>query len=325
MSPSDDPVRAVRSFNRFYTKRIGVLTEGLLDSPFSLAEVRLLFEIANGRAATAGEIVRELGLDPGYVSRMVRKLESMRLLARRRHPEDRRQWRLELTARGRKAFAGLDRRASEEVGSMLSRLSDGQAEEIVASMRRIEAILGEPDRTTPYVLRPHGPGDVGYVTYRHGVLYGREFGFPEEFEAWIGTELSALASRGDTAGERLWIADLDGQRLGSAAVVKEADRSARMMALLVEPSERRRGIGRRLVTECIRHASRRGYRRLRVEAQSVLRAGLDLLDSLGFGMVDRREVRQWGMAMDLQTWELALPAAAERDPGPRTRPRDTSG
>jgi DNA-binding MarR family transcriptional regulator/N-acetylglutamate synthase-like GNAT family acetyltransferase len=307
MNHPDAFVRAIRGFNRFYTKQIGILTEGLLESPFSLTEVRMLFEIANRRAMTAGDIVRELDLDPGYVSRIIKSFESKKLLRRRRAPEDGRQWRLELTDRGRKAFSGLDLRASREIEEMLSRLTDVQATALVASMRRIETILGQADRTSPYVLRPHGPGDVGYVTYRHGVLFRQEFGFSEDFEVHIGTELAAMASRGDTTRERLWIADLEGQRLGSAAIVREKDEMARLVALLVEPPERHKGIGRRLVTECIRYAGQRGYRCLRLEAQSVLREACRLFGSLGFRIVGSRKARRWGKAMDFQTWEIILP------------------
>ena len=199
-------VAAVRQFNRFYTRRIGVLEERLLDTPFSLTESRLLYELANRAAPTASELAKDLGLDPGYLSRILRSFESRGLVVRTPSAIDGRQSHLELTPQGRSAFFPLDRRSREAVAAMLEKLGEAQQRRLIAAMAAIEATLGAPRDKPPYLLRPHQPGDMGWVVSRHGALYAREHGWNLALEA-LGAEIvAAFIKNFDAARERCWIA-----------------------------------------------------------------------------------------------------------------------
>jgi DNA-binding MarR family transcriptional regulator/ribosomal protein S18 acetylase RimI-like enzyme len=303
---SSAPVEAVRRFHRFYTREIGVLHEHLLKSPLSLTEVRVLYELAHRDAITARELCDGLGLDAGYVSRMLRGFERRRWLTTSESPTDRRRRHLSLTAAGRRAFAPLDRRASAEVESMLAKLSSGKCQTVLGAMRQIQDILGEaPAEATPHILRSHR--DIGWVVQRHGAVYAQEFGYDERFEALVARVVADFVQHFDPARERCWIAERGGENVGSIFLVKQSKRIAKLRLLLVEPGARGLGLGQRLVTECIAFARAAGYRRIVLWTQSELAAARRLYEAAGFTLESSTPHRSWGRD-DLvgETWRLTL-------------------
>lgn len=303
----DERIGAMRRFNRFYTQKIGVLREGLLDSPFSLSEARVLYELANRDAPTASELARDLGFDAGYLSRIVRGFQGRRLLAKRRSERDGRQSHLTLTAKGRRAFANLDRRSRAEIGGLLSALIIEDQRRLVAAMRTIEGILA-PDRRAPaaYLLRPHRPGDIGWVIGRHGALYAEEYGWDATFEALVAEIAGRFLRDFDAKRERCWIAERDGANVGSVFLVKDTDVVAKLRLLLVDPKARGLGIGRRLVDECIQGARMLGYARLTLWTNDVLHAARHIYERAGFRLAREEPHRSFGHDLIGQYWELAL-------------------
>src|SRR5579885_2809971 len=260
---SEERIAAVRQFNRFFTRQIGVLREGLLHSPYSLTEARILFELGHREGVTASLLCRELGLDAGYLSRLLARLEQQGLLERVRSDTDGRQRLLGLTAEGRNAFALLDRRSRDEVGEMLGELSEEEQQRLLKAMQTIEGILTRGFKfAEPFVLSLHEPGDMGWVTHRHGVLYAQEYGWNEHFEALVAQIVSDFITNYNPDKERCWIAEMNGEIIGSVFVVKSSDTVAKLRLLLVEPKARGLGLGTRLVEECIRFARRRGYQKM---------------------------------------------------------------
>jgi DNA-binding MarR family transcriptional regulator/GNAT superfamily N-acetyltransferase len=301
-------VGAVRRFNRFYTRQIGVLREGLLESPFSLTEARVMYELALGSGVTATVLSERLGLDAGYVSRIVRGFQTRGLLEKRRSERDGRQRLLSLTERGREAFARLDAASQVEIEAMLSGLSEGERGELARSMEAIEGVLGgSRDRRVSVVLRPHRPGDMGWVVHRHGVLYHREYGWDERFEGLVAEIVAAFVRDFDARRERCWIAERDGEPVGSVFVTRHPDRDdvARLRLLLVEPSARGLGIGRLLVGECTRFARQAGYRTLTLWTNSVLDAARHLYEQEGYVLVHEESHHSFGHDLVGQTWELS--------------------
>ena len=300
-------VGIVRRFNRHYTKQIGLLHEGYLASPFSLAEARVLYELAHREQPTAAELAKSLALDPGYLSRILKTFERRRLLRRTPSKSDGRRSHLVLTARGRAAFAPLDTRSREEIGAMLERLAPAEQSRLVEAMRTIERLLGAPaESRVPYVLRLHRPGDMGWVVHRHGALYAREYGFDERFEALVATIVAQFIERYDPKRERCWIAEKDGEIVGSVFLVRQSKSVAQLRLLLVEPAARGLGIGARLVDECVRFARDVGYRKITLWTNSVLRAARHIYRSAGFRMVHRERHRSFGHDLVGETWELEL-------------------
>ena len=300
-------IATVRRFNRFYTKQIGLLGEGYLATPFSLTEARVLYELAHRERPSATELARELALDQGYLSRILHVFERRRLLTRTRSRSDGRQSHLALTARGRAAFAPLDRRSREDIAAMLARLAADEQRRLIDAIRTVESILGgEPERKTPYVLRPHQPGDMGWVVHRHGALYAQEYGFDERFEALVAGVVAKFVERYDPKRERCWIAEKDGEIVGSAFVVRRSRSVAQLRLLLVEPKARGLGIGERLVAECVRFARQAGYRTLTLWTNSVLRSARRIYQAAGFRRVHREKHRSFGRELVGETWELAL-------------------
>jgi DNA-binding MarR family transcriptional regulator/N-acetylglutamate synthase-like GNAT family acetyltransferase len=304
----DEAIAAVRAFNRFYTERIGVLREGYLDSPFSLAQVRVLYELAHRERTTAGELARDLGLDPGYVSRIVRGFERQGLVERRRSEADRRQSDLWLTGAGRAAFAPLDKRSHDDVGALLADLSDAERRRLVGAMATIERLLGgRPEPRVPYLLRPHGPGDTGWVVARHGFLYAQEYRFDERFEALVAEIVAHFLRDFDPKRERCWIAEREGENVGCVFLVKQDEAVAKLRLFLVEPSARGLGIGTRLVDECVRFARFAGYRRVTLWTQSILLAARRIYARAGFQLVHAEPQPNFGRDdLVAETWELAL-------------------
>ena len=301
-------IHAVRAFNRFYTRQIGVLREGLLKSPFSLAEVRVLYEIAHRQQPSATELCEELGLDPGYLSRMLRGLEKRGLVSKSPSREDGRQSLLGLTARGRQTFATLDERQNQEVSALLHALSPAQQAQLADAMRSIESVLNPgPEPRAPYVLRSHQAGDMGWVVHRHGVLYAQEYGFDERFEALVAEIAAKFIQHFDPRREHCWIAEKDGEIVGSVFLVKKSKTVAKLRLLLVEPSARGLGIGKRLVGECVRFARQTGYRKIVLWTQSELPAARHIYQEAGFRLTQEKPHRDWGRD-DLvsEIWELTL-------------------
>lgn len=300
-------VAAVRRFNRFYTRQIGLLQEGYLNSPFSLSEVRVLYELAHQDKPTAAELSRELGLDAGYLSRVLRGFEKRRLLSRTRSASDGRQSHLGLTTRGQAAFAPLERRSHQEIGEIVAALPAPEQVRLVEAMHVIEGLLGaQPEQKAPYILRPHQPGDMGWVVHRHGVLYGQEYGWDERFEALVAEIVARFIHRYDPKKERCWIAEKDGEAVGSVFVVKQSKTVAKLRLLLVEPQARGLGIGARLVEECLRFARQAGYRKMTLWTNSILRAARHLYEEAGFRMVHEERHRSFGHDLVGETWEREL-------------------
>jgi DNA-binding MarR family transcriptional regulator/N-acetylglutamate synthase-like GNAT family acetyltransferase len=301
-------IHAVRSFNRFYTRQIGVLREGLLKSPFSLAELRVLYEMAHRDRPTATELGQHLGLDPGYLSRILRGLEKRGLVRKSASQSDGRQSLLGLTARGKETFATLDARQSEEVATMLRRLPAAEQARLVQAMRVIQTVLDAgPESRTPYILRSHQPGDMGWVVHRHGVLYAQEYGYDETFEALVAEIAAKFIQHFDPKRERCWIAEKDGEIVGSVFLVMKSKTVAKLRLLLVEPSARGLGIGKRLVDECLRFARQVGYKKMVLWTQSELPAARHIYQEAGFRLVQQKKHQSWGRD-DLvsQIWELKL-------------------
>jgi DNA-binding MarR family transcriptional regulator/GNAT superfamily N-acetyltransferase len=302
-----DPVAAVRRFNRFYTRRIGVVDERYLDSPYSLAEVRVLYELAHRDRTTAAELARELGLDPGYLSRLLRRFDKRGFLAREPSARDGRQTLLRLTEAGRAAFAPLDDGARAQMGDLVGRLAPSDRARLVGAMGTIERLLGDaPEPRVPFLLRPHRPGDMGWIVQRHGALYAEEYGYDHEFEALVAEIVAAFLRRFDPRRERCWIAEREGENVGSVFIVKESDEVAKLRLFLVEPSARGLGIGSRLVEECVRFSRSAGYRRIRLWTQSDLLAARRIYARAGFRPVAEEPHHSFGHDLIAETWELAL-------------------
>jgi DNA-binding MarR family transcriptional regulator/GNAT superfamily N-acetyltransferase len=300
-------VEAVRRFNRFYTRQIGLLHEHLLRSPFSLAEARVIYEIAHRAPTTATALSKELGFDAGYLSRILRGFQNRSLLARKPSQTDGRQSLLSLTERGQEAFARLNAESRSEIESLLSNLPGDDQARLVNAMQAIEGLLGAPpERTGPYLLRPHQPGDMGWVVNRHGVLYAREYGWNEQFEALVAEIVAKFIKQYDAARERCWIAERDGEPVGSVFLVQRSKTVAQLRLLLVEPKARGLGIGARLVNECVRFARHAGYRKIMLWTNSVLHAARHIYEAAGFRLVHEDPHHSFGHDLIGQTWELGL-------------------
>jgi DNA-binding MarR family transcriptional regulator/N-acetylglutamate synthase-like GNAT family acetyltransferase len=300
-------IDAVRAFNRFYTQKIGVLREGLVDSPFSLAEARVLYELSRRERPTAGALCRELGLDPGYLSRIVHRLERGRLVARRRAVKDGRQHLLALTKKGRAAFAALDTGSRRQVGGLLKPVAAADRARLVTAMGTIEQVFGAaPAGNESYLLRTHRPGDIGWVVGRHGAIYAEEYGWDESFEAVVAEIAAKFLRRYDVKREHCWIAERDGVNVGSVFLVKQSNTIAKLRLLLVEPNARGLGIGGRLVEECVGFARRAGYRKVTLWTQSVLVAARRIYERAGFRLVREEPHRSFGHDLVGEHWELKL-------------------
>lgn len=302
-----EQVEAVRRFNRFYTKQIGVLREGLLDSPFSLTEARVIYELAQHEETTATELSTELGLDPGYLSRLLQGFKKQGLISKRPSKVDGRRNLLSLTKHGEVAFATINNRSRHEIGRMLGQLSAENQQRLVAAMETIEGLLGaEPEHRALFILRPHQPGDMGWVVHRHGVLYAEEYGWDDTFEALVAQIVVDFIANFDPKRERCWIAEMNGEPVGSVFVVRASDSVAKLRLLLVEPKARGKGLGSRLVEECIRFARRAGYQTLTLWTNSVLVEARHIYGRQGFRLVEEEPHHSFGHDLVGQYWELAL-------------------
>lgn len=297
-------VEAVRRFNRFYTSRIGVLH--YLGGEFSLAEVRVLYELAHRASPpTAAELGKVLRLDAGYLSRLLRGFERRGLLARTRSDSDGRSSHLALTAAGRAAFAPLGARSHDEIAALLAPLADADQRRVLEAMETIENVLGA-DHRPPFTLRPHRAGDMGWVVQRHGALYAQEYGWDERFEALVASVVARFIERYDPARERCWIAEKDGEPVGSVFLVKKSRTTAQLRLLIVEPRARGLGIGARLVAESERFAREAGYRAITLWTNSVLTSARRIYEAAGYRLVASEPHHSFGHDLVGETWEKAL-------------------
>ncbi len=300
-------VDAVRRFNRFYTRQIGVLQEQLLKSPFSLTEARVVYELAHHERTTAAELGEQLGLDAGYLSRMLRSFESRGLVDKEPSSTDGRRHLLALTPQGREEFGKIDSASAAEIGALLGKLSGEDRKRLVRAMGTIEGLLGggsEP--RVPYLLRPHQPGDMGWVVQLHGALYAQEYGWDEQFEALVAEIVASFLRRFDPKRDRCWIAERNGENVGSVFLVQHPEIAdvAKLRLLLVDPKARGLGIGKRLVDECIGFGRRAGYRKITLWTNSVLHAARRIYEEAGFQLVNEEPHHSFGHDLIGQTWEL---------------------
>jgi DNA-binding MarR family transcriptional regulator/GNAT superfamily N-acetyltransferase len=307
LAQPEQEIAAVRAFNRFYTRQLGVLGQKLLESPFSLSEARVLYELAHRDGAAAKEIGTELDLDPGYLSRIVQKFDEDGLVSRKPLPSDRRQYQLGLTAKGRAAFAKLERSSQDHVGLMLGALASEECKRLLGAMEAIELLLGAGRAPLPpAILRDPRPGDMGFVVQSHGARYASEYGFDSSFEALVAEIAAKFISSFDASRERCWIADIDGRPVGSVFLVRHDDDIAKLRLLLVEPAGRGHGLGRRLVGECIAFARACGYRKITLWTQSILTAARKIYQDAGFVLVATEPHRSFGQSLIGETWEMKL-------------------
>ncbi len=301
-------VETMRRFNRFYTRQIGVLNEKLLSSTFSLSEARVMYELAHQPQTTATALCAELGLDAGYLSRLLGGFERRGLIEKQVSATDGRQSHLWLTPKGREAFAELDVAARNEIEAVLTRLPGEQQARLVVAMQTIEQLLGvsAAEHRVAYLLRPPQPGDMGWIVQRHGAVYAQEYGFDEHFEALVAEIVANFIEHYDPQRERGWIAEKDGENVGSVLLVKQSDTVAKLRVLLVEPQARGLGIGGRLVDECVRFARQAGYTRITLWTGSTLAAARHLYARANFRVLGTEPQHSFGQEWTAETWELDL-------------------
>jgi len=297
----------VRAFNRFYTKQIGLLREGLLKTPFSLTQARVLYELGARPGTRWSELVEELGLDPGYLSRLLKSFEKQGLVRRSNSKDDRRVSHLTLTAKGRKEFLRLNARSEDETAEMLSRLSTEEQQRLVKSMGAIRELLGPPaDSDKTFGVRTHRPGDIGWVIARHGQLYSQEYQWDSTFEGLVAGIAGKFLTHFDPQFEHCWIAEKDGERLGCVFLVRQSSAVGKLRLLLVDPVARGMGVGTKLVDECIGFARKVGYRKLTLWTNDILHAARRIYERVGFYLVKEEKHHSFGHDLVGQYWELKL-------------------
>ena len=303
-------IAAVRRFSRFYTRQLGLLQESLVHTPFSLSEARVLYELAHREKVTASALAAELDLDHGYLSRILRRFGDSGLLAKTRTPDDGRQSFITITAIGREAFAPLNKGSHDQVAAMLEKLSTADQSRIVGAMNTVETLLGacsETSRAIPaIVLRTHQPGDIGWVTSAHGAIYAQEYGWDIAFEALVGKITAEFIENFDAKRERCWIAEFDGERVGSVFVVRKDDEVAKLRLLIVDPRARGLKLGTRLVEQCLRFAKAAGYSSMTLWTQSILTAARGIYQRAGFELVGEEPHHSFGADLIGETWDIKL-------------------
>jgi DNA-binding MarR family transcriptional regulator/N-acetylglutamate synthase-like GNAT family acetyltransferase len=302
-------VQTVRRFNRLYTQRIGLLQRSYLDGAYSLTHVRVLYELAQRSDCTASALGAKLGVDLGYLSRILKRFEKDKLVVRARASTDARQSLLNLSARGRALYTQYQQRAGDDVHKLIEPLSEGEQQRLVEAMSAIEQLLdgdGARAQAPAYVVRLHQPGDLGYIVYRHGVLYAREYGWGERFEALVAEIAARFLRNYDARTERCWLAERAGEVVGSVLVTKHSKTVAQLRLLWVEPSARGLGIGQHLVGECVRFARAVGYRKLMLWTNSNLHAARRIYEMAGFELVESKQHSDFGVELTGQTWALQL-------------------
>lgn len=299
-------VNAVRDFNRFYTRVVGALDEGLVRTPYSLTDARVIYELAQRSATEVAELRRDLALDPGYLSRILARFVADDLVNRAQSPTDARRQVVELTEAGRTAYQMLNERSQTEIEGMLSRLSTEDRHRLVAAMQTIRQVLGAATTPRAYLLRGLGPGDLGWVVHRHGVGYAEEFGWDVTFEALVARIVADYADGRDPGRENAWIAEIDGRPVGCVFCVRRDDEVAQLRLLLVEPGARGLGIGSRLVDECLRFARRAGYREIVLWTNDVLGDARRIYEKAGFELREQAPHHSFGHDLVEQTWWRSL-------------------
>lgn len=303
----DAQILAMRRFNRFYTQKIGVLEDGKLYAPYSLAETRVLYELAHRERVTASDLVRDLGLDAGYLSRMLRSFSKQGLITKKPAPEDARQSLLALTAAGRKTFAPLEKASQHVLAPLLQRLGAPERAELIGAMAKIERLLGGGSDERPEIrLREHRPGDIGWMIEAHGRIYAQEYGWDSSFEALAAEVGTEFLRKFDPKWERAWIAEVDGERMGCVFLIRKSAKVAKIRVLIVDPRARGLGLGRMLVEECIRFARQKGYAKITLWTNSVLSAARAIYEKTGFKLVASEKHKSFGKQLIGETWELAL-------------------
>jgi DNA-binding MarR family transcriptional regulator/GNAT superfamily N-acetyltransferase len=310
MSAIEQRTGAVRRFNRFYTRQIGVLRKTYLDSPYSLGEMRVLYEIAHADSVTASDIGRALDLDAGYLSRVLRNFEKRGLIARKSSAKDARQSHLALTARGKKAFTPAEERSQRDVAAMLGKLKPDRQAQLIAAMQTIETLLGEQSAdeaaNSSYVLREPRHGDFGWIVSRHAELYAQEYGWTEPFEGLCAQIVADFVNNYDAERERCWIAETNGENAGCVMLVKDSDEVARIRLLLVDPKARGLGLGQRLTDECVRFARERGYKKVTLWTHSILTAARHVYEKAGFTLTASEKRHSWSKDVVAEFWDLQL-------------------
>ncbi len=302
-----ESVAEFRRFSRFYTKQIGLLAKGFLKTRFSLTQARILYELANHEQLTASDIIDELGIDPGHLSRILNNFEKEGLLHKVRSKSDSRRRILNLTPQGQNAFSVLNERSMEEAEGLLLRLTREERRRLLNAMQAIENILGDDSKPpTSYLLRFNSPGDIGWIIHRHGVLYSEEYGFDETFEALVAEILVQFIRKHDPKRECIWIAEQDGERVGAVMIVDAGEQIAQLRLLLVEPRARGRGIGKQLINECIKFSRRNRYRKIKLWTQSNLLEARHLYAKADFKMVEEYPHKSFGLNLIAEFWELSL-------------------
>jgi DNA-binding MarR family transcriptional regulator/GNAT superfamily N-acetyltransferase len=305
-------VAAVRHFTRFYTPLIGVFEEHYLKTPFSLTEGRVLYELAHRDAVTATALAADLGLDHGYLSRILRRFGEAGLVAKKRAPDDARQSLITITAKGRKAFAPLNQASRDQVAALLAKLSIPDQARVVGAMRQVESLLGaQKPQASPFVLRPHRPGDMGWVTSMNAALYAQEYGWDISYEALVARITAEFIENFDSRREHCWIAEMDGERVGSVFVVKKTDEIAKLRLLIIDPKARGLGLGKRLVDECLRFARDAGYKSMTLWTQANLLAARRIYARAGFKCTAAEPNHAFGVDLVSETWDIDFQNPAE--------------
>ena len=302
-----DRISDIRRFNRFYTQKIGLLNRGILKTRYPLTQARIIFDLAQQEFTTATELINNLGIDPGYLSRILKKFEHERLIKKARSESDSRLWLLSLTQKGRDEFNILNERSNLDIKALLENRSGEDQQKLVSAMKTIEKILGEKSESqSPIYLRHHRPGDIGWITHRHGVLYAEEYGWDETFEALVADILAKFIQKHDPVRERIWIAEQDGEPIGSIMIVDGGDNVAKLRLLLVEPKAREKGLGKRLIDECIIFAGQKGYKKITLWTNSVLLEARHLYSKAGFKIIEEKSHHSFGHDLVAETWEMLL-------------------
>ena len=302
----EERIAAVRRFSRFYTRQLGLLQESLVHTRFSLTEARVLYELAHREKTTASDLAADLDLDHGYLSRILRRFGDEGLLKKVRAANDGRQSVISITAKGRKAFAPLNKNSHDQVAAMLERLQPAEQQRVTGAMAAVESLLGETRAASPIILRPHEPGDMGWVTSANAAIYAKEYGWDLTYEALVARITADFIDNFDAKRERCWIAELDGERVGSVFVVRKTDEIAKLRLLVLDRRARGRGLGRRLVEECLRFAKSAGYSSMTLWTQSCLTAARAIYTQAGFRLVAEEPHHSFGVDLIGETWEREL-------------------
>lgn len=306
-NPTEDTIEATRTFARFFTKKAGILNELLLESNFGLTESRILYELSQAADLTAKELSTQLDLDPGYVSRVLKKFEKQRLIFRQPSKLDRRRQLIYLTSLGNEEFTSLNERSSKLFANLLQRLNEEKQGELLDCMNRIQNLLSEPeDVQASYVIRPHRPGDMGWIIQAHGRIYTKEFGWDDSFEAMVAGIAAGFLNNFDPKSDCCWIAEKNGMNIGSASVVRDEGDGCKLRLVIVDPSARGLGVGLRLVEECINFAERAGYKKMTLWTFDNLHAAINIYKKLGFSLISEAEEHSFGKDHVSQYWQRDL-------------------